>query len=59
MDAITNIKLQIIGDFNEYLKNMNLGHIKDYSNILHKISFVQTYSSFENIDSIYEFLINN
>ena len=59
VDAITNIKLKVIGDFDIYLKLLSVGHIADYSKILHKISFIQTYSSFEKIDPIYEFLINN
>mgnify|MGYP003590509178 CR=1 FL=1 len=59
MDAITNIKLKVIGDFDIYLKLLSIGHVADYSKILHKISFIQTYSSFEKIDPIYEFLINN
>lgn len=59
VDAITNMKLQVIKDFDYYIMMLNIGHNIDYSNILHKISFIQTYSSFEKIDPIYEFLINN
>ena len=59
VDAIANMKLQVIKDFNNYLIMLNIGHKKDYSKILHKISFIQTYSSFDKIDPIYEYLINN
>lgn len=53
------MKLKVIGDFDFYIKELSIGHSADYAKILHKISFIQTYSSFEKIDPIYEFLINN
>ena len=59
VDAITNMKLKVIGDFDFYIKELSIRHSADYAKILHKISFIQTYSSFEKIDPIYEFLINN
>lgn len=60
MDAINNMRLEVISDFDKYLNKVNIGYYnEDYSMILHKISFIQTYTSLDKIDSIYEFLINN
>lgn len=59
MDVIANMKQQVIRDFSTYLRERNIGHDADYSKILHKISFIQTYSSLDSLDSIYEFLTNN
>ena len=60
MDAINNMRLEVISDFDEYLNKLNIGYYnEDYSMILHKISFIQTYTSLDKIDPIYEFLINN
>lgn len=59
MDAITNMKLKIIKDFDILLKRLNIGYQDDYSSILDKITFIQTYPSLDKIDPIYEYLINN
>lgn len=59
MDAITNMKQKVIEDFDEYIKQLNIGYINDYSKILHEISFIQMYSSLDYIDPIYEYLMNN
>ncbi len=60
MDAINNMRLEVISDFDKYLNKVNIGYYnEDYSMILHKISFIQTYTSLDKIDPIYEFLINN
>ena len=58
VDAIANMKLKIIQDFDRYLKRASYGYYEDYSYILHKIAFIQSISSIDNIDSIYGFLIN-
>lgn len=59
VDAITNLKLNIIKDFDKFLSRLNKGYVEDYSMILNKISFIQTYQYFDEINGIYEFLINN
>lgn len=59
MDAITNLKKKVIKDFNKFLIRLNKGYIDNYDMILHQISFIQTCQYFENIDGIYEFLMNN
>ena len=60
MDAINNMRLEVISDFDKYLNKVNIGYYnEDYLMILHKISFIQTYTSLDKIDPIYEFLINN
>ena len=60
MDAINNMRLEVISEFDKYLNKVNIGYYnEDYSMILHKISFIQTYTSLDKIDPIYEFLINN
>ena len=58
VDAIANMKLKIIQDFDRYLKRASYGYYDDYLYILHKIAFIQSFSSIDNIDSIYGFLIN-
>ena len=58
VDAIANMKLKIIQDFDRYLKRASYGYYDVYSYILHKIAFIQSFSSIDNIDSIYGFLIN-
>jgi len=59
VDAIANIKLKIIKDFDSYLKSLNIGLTRDYSGILHEISFVQSYQALDKIDPVYEYLSNN
>lgn len=59
VDAITNMKLSVISDFNALIKRLNIGYIDDYSIILHKIMFIQIYRSLDKIEPIYEYLINN
>lgn len=59
MDAITNLKIQVISEFNKYLQDLAVGKNVNYDMILHKMSFIQTYGSFDKIDPVYEYLINN
>ena len=59
MDAIEELKLQVINDFIKFMSMAEIGIIKDYSMILHKISFIQSCSSFDKVNNIYEFLKNN
>lgn len=59
VDAIANLKLKVIKDFDKFLKRLNKGYIEDYDMILHQISFIQTCQYFDKIDGIYEFLMNN
>ena len=49
----------VIQDFGEFVHNLNIGHKDNYSDILHKISFIQAYSALDNPAPIYEYLINN
>lgn len=58
MDAISNMKAQVISDFNTNIKKLNIGHPIDLTNTLHKISFIQSYQYLDKIDPIYEYLIN-
>ena len=58
MDAISNMKAQVISDFNNHIKKLNIGHPIDLTNTLHKISFIQSYQYLDKIDPIYEYLIN-
>ena len=58
MDAISNMKAQVISDFNNNIKKLNIGHHIDLTNTLHKISFIQSYQYLDKIDPIYEYLIN-
>ena len=59
VDAITNLKLKVIKDFNKFLNRLNKGYIENYDMILHQIAFIQTCQYFDKIDGIYEFLMNN
>lgn len=59
MDAITSMKLKIIKDFDLYLKSLNIGLPIDKTNILHEISFVQSYQLLDKIDPVYEYLNNH
>lgn len=59
VDAITNLKLKVIKDFDKFLKRLNKGYIENYDMILHQIFFIQTCQYFDKIDEIYEFLMNN
>lgn len=59
VDAITNLKAKTIKDFDKFLKRMNKGYRDDYAKILHQISFIQTYHSFDKIEPVYEYLMNN
>lgn len=59
VDAITNMKLQVIKDFDKFIKRLNIGYKEDPNMILHKISFIQSYQSFDKIDPIYQYLTNN
>lgn len=56
---MVNLKVKVIKDFDKFLKRLNKGYKDDYSMILHQISFIQTYQSFDKIEPIYEYLINN
>ena len=58
MDAISNMKAQVISDFNNNIKKLNIGHPIDLTNTLHKISFIQSYQYLDKIDPSYEYLIN-
>ena len=59
MDAISNLKLKVIKDYDKWLSRLNIGYKDNYDFILHEISFIQSYDSLDNIDRIYEFLISN
>lgn len=56
---VTNLKLKVIQDFDNWLYRASYGHIDDYCMILHMISLVQVWNELENPKPIYEFLINN
>lgn len=59
MDAINELKIQVINEFNDYLDKAAIGYEGNYEMILHKIAFIQSYQSFDKINFIYEFLKNN
>jgi hypothetical protein len=60
MGADANIlKIRIIEDFDEWLYRASYGHIDKYDHIINKISLIQVWNEVDNIDPIYEFLINN
>lgn len=59
MDAIEELKRQVINDFTIYLDRAAIGLHTDYHMILHKIAFIQSYQSYDKINYIYEYLKNN
>ena len=58
MDAITNMKMQVISDLNDLIKDLNIGRPVDFTNVLNKITFIQSYQYLNKIDPAYEYLIN-
>jgi hypothetical protein len=56
---VTNLKIQTIHRFDEWLYEASYGHYRDYSMILHMISLVQVWNDIDNVEPIYEFLVNN
>ena len=59
VDAINELKKQVIDDFVSYLERAAVGLNTDYNMILHKIAFIQSYSAYDKINHMYEFLKNN
>jgi hypothetical protein len=56
---VNTLKMQVIQVFDDWLYEASYGHFNDYSKILHMISLVQVWNDIENVEPIYEFLINN
>ena len=60
MGADVNIlKEKIVEKFDRWLYRASYGHTNDYSDIIHMIFLVQVWNEIDNVDPIYEFLINN
>ena len=60
MAADVNVlKEKIIQEFDEWLYRASYGHYDNYNHIIHMISLVQVWNEVDNIEPIYEFLINN
>ena len=57
-NALNNMKVQVIKDFDNYLQRLMLGYSDNYDKILHKISFIETFNYLDNQTPMYEFLIN-
>lgn len=57
-NALNNMKMQVIKDFDNYLQRLMLGYSDNYDKILHKISFIETSNYLDNPTPMYEFLIN-
>lgn len=57
-NALNNMKMQVIKDFDNYLQRLMLGYSDNYDKILHKISFIETSNYLDNSTPMYEFLIN-
>lgn len=59
VDALTNMKLKVIEDFDKLLCKLNKGYTNvDYCNILQMISFIQLHNRFDKMGLIYENLMN-
>lgn len=58
-DAITNMKLKVIKDFDAFIKRLNIGYKDKPDMILHRIAFIQTYQALDKIDPVYQYLTNN
>lgn len=59
MDAVTKLKLKVIKDFDFYIKRLNKGYVIDNTSIKNDIFFIQSFMYLDNVDAIYEYLINN
>ena len=57
-NALNNMKVQVIKDFDNYLQRLMLGYSDNYDKILHKISFIEKFNYLDNQTPMYEFLIN-
>lgn len=57
MDVI-NLKVKVINDFDDWLYRASYGHYDNYDMLLHMIALVQAWNEIDNIEPIYEFLIN-
>lgn len=56
---VSVLKKRITQEFDEWLYRASYGHYDNYNHILHMISLVQIWNEIDNIEPIYEFLINN
>ena len=59
VDAIDNLKLKTIKEFDKWLARLIVGYKDNYDFILHEISFIQSYDGLDNADRLYEFLMSN
>lgn len=56
---VTKLKLKVVQDFDNWLYRASYGHLDDYSMILHTIALIQAWNEIDNIEPIYEFIMNN
>lgn len=60
MNALNDIKLKTVSMFNDFITNLEAGYIENYCNILHNISFIQSYAHLDgSITHIYEHLMTH
>lgn len=59
MDAIGNLKLKTIKEYDKWLSRLTVGYKDNYDFILHEIAFIQSYGGLDNADRLYEFLMSN
>lgn len=58
MNPLNEIKLKTIEMFLKFVDRLEVGYIDDYCNILHNISFIQSYSHIDGkLTNIYEHLM--
>ena len=58
MNALNDIKLKTVSMFKDFITNLEAGYIENYCNILHNISFIQSYAHLDgDLTHIYEHLM--
>ena len=60
MNALNDIKLKTVSMFKDFITNLEAGYIENYCNILHNISFIQSYAHLDGgLTHIYEHLMTH
>lgn len=59
MDALDKLKINVIDSFNAKLNEINKGNEVSLDSLLIKIDFIEYYDKIDNVNFIYDYLINN
>lgn len=59
VDALDKLKINVIDSFNAKLNEINKGNEVSLDSLLIKIDFIEYYDKIDNVNFIYDYLINN